>query len=144
MTRAARLLLPAVLLALALPACSAKTDIGQTCRMTKPCDPGPTCPILYSELTTDESDYIALGAAECDDLVCVRLADSSKTPARTEPADEAIGYCARPCIDSMDCEYDWEGKKGLLACEPLLLTDTSLFGPGASTRYCVYPRDQID
>lgn len=126
--------------------CKPETDIGQACRMTKPCKPGPTCPIAESEMSDPSQDYLSLGVSECDDLVCVRTANSG-----AEENGEGYGYCSKSCIDSTDCEYDYEGNKNGFGCQQLLLSESYMqqlrennpeaydrvFGSGASSKYCV-------
>jgi hypothetical protein len=128
-----------------LSGCKPETDLGQACRMTKPCVPGPTCPIAESEMSDASQDYLSLGVSECDDLVCVRTANSKGNNG------EGYGYCSKSCIDSTDCEYDYEGNKSGFGCQQLLLSESymlqlkesnpeayeRIFGSGASSRYCV-------
>src|SRR3990172_8439436 len=56
--------------AIALAACRANTDLGQSCKLTQPCDAG-TCAVAPDAVQNLLVDYIALGSAECDDLVCI-------------------------------------------------------------------------
>ncbi|MBI5546601.1 MAG: adventurous gliding motility lipoprotein CglC [Deltaproteobacteria bacterium] len=155
------------LAALALTACSATTDLGQTCKMTKPCkEAGCTKPvnILQSEVEKNTGlDYVALGSAECDDLVCIRTANSlNPDPVcpnegdTTCPASErvAMGYCTSGCLDEANCRPDFQGKSDTMQCNQLLLSDSYLnqlktedpdtynrvFGSGASANYCILPR----
>lgn len=126
--------------------CKSETDLGQACRMTKPCKPGPTCPVAESEMSDASQDYVSLGVSECDDLVCVRTTGSN-----SGEKGEGYGYCTKSCIDSADCEYDYEGNKNAFGCQQLLLSDSymqqlqqnnpdayeQVFGSGASSKYCV-------
>jgi hypothetical protein len=139
----------AVLLAAGLAGCSVETDLGQTCKMTRPdTEGGAPIELEASSITSETLDWISFGAAECDDLVCVRTAGSPN------PAHEngmARGYCTKPCIDASDCAPDFQGRKGAMGCEQLLpdleeLKRTNpeeyerIFGSGTATNYCVLPR----
>jgi len=129
--------------------CEMTKDLGATCAMTKPGDDGPE-EIDEDKVADTRIDYIALGSAECDDLVCIRTSDSANPE---NELGKARGYCTAPCIDDLDCEPDFEGNK-TLKCERLLLDETFLsalkendpetyeqiFGSGASAKYCIKPR----
>lgn len=138
--------------ALAFVGCTAKTDLGQVCKMTRPkSDRGPGEEIEEDKVKNPRLDFLALGSAECDDLACIRTADSENPP---NEDGKARGYCTAPCIDNTSCEPDFEGKKGNLVCEKLLLDQKflddlkeknreiydSTFGGGASAKYCVKNR----
>lgn len=134
-------------------ACKANKDIGQTCAMTKPCTgaDGGSCPIAPDKVSNAGIDYIALGSAECDDLACIRTAKTNNPP---NTAESAQGYCTSPCIEDSDCQPDYQGKEKTMKCERLLLDEAFLdqlkqnqpqtydqmFGSGASSRYCILPR----
>lgn len=125
----------------ALGACRASTDLGVTCKMTG---------VTPEKVQNPGIDYIALGSAECDDLVCIRTAGSANP---TNGAGEAHGYCTKSCIDSTDCSPDYQGGNNKLVCQRLLLDQAFLdqfkqrdpkgyeatFGSGASSRYCILP-----
>ncbi len=133
-----------------LVGCSSTKDLGATCKMTRPGDNGPE-DISEDKVADPAVDYIALGSAECDDLVCIRTAGSAN------PENElgmARGYCTAPCIDDLDCQPDFEGNEKTLKCTQLLLdqsfldaleqedpqTYEQIFGSGASAKYCIKPR----
>jgi hypothetical protein len=134
--------------ALALGAC-AKTDLGSTCKMTEPCDAG-VCPITPGQVSNTAVDYIAFGAADCDDLVCLRSA-GTKNP--DNDTAQAKGYCTTPCINNDNCSPDYQGHSDQLQCQRLLLDQDFLnalqdgglyqefFPNGVSSTYCVKPRD---
>jgi hypothetical protein len=150
---------------LALSGC-AKTDLGQTCAMTKPkpaggcpageSSTGPTCPITWAEIEDQAGtkDIVALGSPVCDDLVCVHSAHSSGDPAADDKGN-AQGYCTACCLTDADCDPDFQGNKGTMTCAQLLLSDAfmqqlkdndpatyqKLFGDGACSHYCILPRD---
>ncbi len=122
---------------LALTACPAKTDYGQSCKMTKPkgdtnCVPLPSnddiCGIPVSEMPRADFDYVSLGNAQCDDQVCIRTSVACTSPddcpegrACTngfcayddETAGTGVGYCTRACVDDSDCLPDYQGGKSL-------------------------------
>ncbi|MFN7131361.1 MAG: adventurous gliding motility lipoprotein CglC [Myxococcales bacterium] len=152
-----RLLVPAlVLIAVGggLGACQLKTDLAQPCKMTRPDENGKPQEIEAAKLKDPTIDYVALGAAECDDLVCIRSARTDQNP--ENEASGGRGYCTRPCIDDADCQFDYQGNEGRLKCERLLLDQAFLdqlkqsdpeayeqaFGSDTASRYCVFPRQQ--
>jgi len=137
--------------AIALAACRANTDLGQSCKLTQPCDAG-TCAVAPDAVQNLLVDYIALGSAECDDLVCIRTASSDNPP---NEQTEARGYCTAPCFgDAKICSPDFQGHDKQLVCQRLLLDDAFLeelkqnqpeeyqrtFGNSASSTYCIKPR----
>lgn len=146
--------IPAVLALslLMLAGCQAEKDLGQECRMTtRPPNSDQSVDIDATSVSDPNFDYVALGSAECDDLVCVRTA-GSVNPENVE--GKARGYCTAPCIDNSDCQPDFQGKKGTLSCERLLPDEAFLaqlkasdpglfertFGSSVSAKYCVKPR----
>jgi hypothetical protein len=130
-----------------LLACKAETDLGQTCKMTRPSsDGGPPVEIDVPDGGFGDGgtfDVVALGSAECDDLVCIRTSGSQNPDNEN---GKLRGYCTASCIDSSSCEPDFEGKSGTMACEKLLVdqalieANPEIFGSGASSMYCVKPR----
>lgn len=140
---------------LALFACQGERDLGQTCKMTRSSatEGEPPEQIPVDRVANPDLDYVSLGSAECEDLVCVRTAGSQNP----EPeGDKARGYCTAPCIENTDCQPDFEGRQGALQCARMLLdqkyldelkatspeTYERVFGSGASSKYCVKPRAQ--
>jgi len=150
----------AVAVAVATSGCKTKTDLGQPCKMTRPpaagqtCSGQTTCPIDPKDIADPKLDYVALGSAECDDLVCLRSAGSENPEPPAGETGVAYGYCTASCIDAQNCEYDYNGNKNALSCERLLLssdflaklqqqnpqTFAAVFGSGASSKYCIKPR----
>lgn len=117
-----------------LVACVVSTDLNVTCALKKrarSADGGFTdmrVPVLYSEISANR-DFIALGATDCEDLVCVR--DSQADPV-TDMSAPAMGYCSRPCTPgndnpcpSQDSSLD-KNPKTKLSCRALLLSDDTL------------------
>jgi len=153
MTRTVLAPVIAALLVVGLGACQAEKDLGQTCKMTRPNPIAGEAPIeLEADQVADGSfDYMAFGAAECDDLVCLRTSGSAN-PENEE--GRARGYCSAPCIDASDCDPDYLGNKGTMRCEQVLPDQEFLdalrrsdpetyektFGSGAAAKYCVLPR----
>ncbi len=133
----------------ALGACKATTDLGSTCTLTTPCS-SSTCAVTPDKVSNTSVDYIALGSAVCDNLVCIRTAGSAN-PDNT--ASEARGYCTNSCTDNSDCSPDYQGNGDKLVCQRLLLDQAFLdalkqsnpteyeqvFGNGASSTYCILP-----
>jgi hypothetical protein len=184
MIRASTALLIAGLLMLG--SCKPATDIGQPCAMTKPCVGGTGCvnntiSLTRADVPSPLLDYIALGSAGCDDLVCLRTGDPKQSELDDTPScasdpcptgvglnnlvcdpdsqlctryadtcpgtatctptqKDAMGYCTHECINDQDCSSDYEGKPGMI-CAQVLLKDASILPPGASTYYCIDPRN---
>jgi len=124
---------------LVLAAGCSDTDIGAPCQIHKdradPSLPGcsdvkaedleerPECfrPTIEDLQRGGDKDFISFGAAECDNLTCVRSRDSTLTRAEREPPDERhpTGYCSGECINDKDCESD----AGKFICRPLVFDD---------------------
>lgn len=132
--------------------CTTKGDLGANCRMTRSASTpeAPPTPVQESAVQNPALDYISFGAAECDNLVCLRTAGS------TNPSNqdgEAIGYCSAPCVTDADCDATGDGVEGSLVCatvlpemsalaedDPVLYDQIFSPGTGASNRYCILPR----
>ena len=153
MTRAALFSLACLLfLGVLMPACKAKTDLGQVCKMTRPrSDKNTDQDIPEGKVGNKNIDYLALGSAECDDLACIRTS-RSENPDNKD--GKAFGYCTSPCIDDSNCSPDFNGAENTMKCERMLLDEAFLqtlketdpatfeatFGTSASARFCVLPR----
>lgn len=132
-----------------LSAC-AKTDLGLPCTLTQPCSTG-TCSIPPSAVENRSIDYVALGAAECDNFVCIRTTRSANPE---NQATAARGYCTSPCIDAQDCSPDYNGKSNKMICDRIVFDEAFLdrlkkdspeeyeqiLGNGISSKYCILPR----
>jgi hypothetical protein len=124
------------LVALAAPAllagCKPPTDLNKSCVLIRPNPDGGT-PLALREGEVQAAqgrnkDFIALGAVECEDLLCVR---DSNLVTDAGPADDARGYCSRSCLSGSVCpSYDSALDLGAsrLNCRPLLLDQRSLAG----------------
>ncbi|MGC4115159.1 MAG: hypothetical protein QM765_11230 [Myxococcales bacterium] len=133
MTRPFSVLVLVVVL-LGLTACPATTDYGQTCQMNKPVDGGIT-PILVDPDAKDPSfDYIALGAPECDDQVCLRSAFSC-----SEDADCDNGSCGCPGGTQPPCACAENKPKCGTCLTPY--TDIDNKAAGYCTRSCMDDTD---
>jgi hypothetical protein len=113
---------------LVIAACSARTDLGLACRMTRPCDAGQPCGIQPSELDDPRLDYLSFDSPDCE-VVCLRTAGSDNP-------ELAMGYCSGACRDDTGCSPDGEGRTGSLRCMQLLLS-------GPASRYCIEPRAPV-
>jgi hypothetical protein len=85
-------------------------------------------------------DYIAFGATDCEDLVCIRDVESPPNPDYDPNSDNKVrrnapaqGYCSRACLQGSDasaCEVTEakpvEGVKERMDCRSLLLDQASL------------------
>lgn len=116
------------------------TDIGAPCKIHKD-RPDPTLPGC-SDVKVDEArtrpecfrptiedlraggdkDFISFGAAECDNLTCLRSRDDTLTKEERAPASEGspTGYCSGECINDQDCKTDGDTK---YACRALVFDD---------------------
>ncbi|WP_050725640.1 adventurous gliding motility lipoprotein CglC [Vulgatibacter incomptus] len=63
-------------------------------------------------------DYISFGAAECDNLTCVRSRGEPDLASETEPS----GYCSGECINDQDCASE----NGKFSCRALVFDDEFL------------------
>jgi hypothetical protein len=148
--RLAVLLLSAALLS---TGCQVTTDLGSPCVLQKRgpqkkdangeplfADPETKKIPVYEavdirerELTPGQ-DYIAFGATDCEDLICVRDADApANTDYANNPEASAIGYCSRACVQGSGasaCEVTNSGVpealKSRMDCRSLLLDQVSL------------------
>ncbi len=143
--------------ALSLVACKTDTELGVPCRLVKR-DPSASAdggriasvPVKESEIAPGQ-DFISFGAADCEDLICVR---DRGTP-RGNPTDDAQGYCSFACVPGVtECEVtDGRAADDLAArmeCRGLLLDQATLdrlraqnpqlylstFGENSSPTFC--------
>lgn len=116
-------LLSLVMLAFLSAGTCADNDVGSPCKLQKvrldPTIPGcesvgpeqvdeaPQCfrPTIEDLEQGAGKDFISFGAAECDDLTCVRSRGAPLPKSEKDPS----GTCSRECIDDRDCETE-EGK----------------------------------
>jgi hypothetical protein len=105
-------------------------DVGQTCQLDLTVPP-----------EASNADYLELGRAECENLVCIQ--------SPTSPPGSVRRYCSKPCVSNSDCS---PGETGL-TCRAVVLNEafiTQLFqndpalaqqflGPSANAKYCATP-----
>lgn len=114
----------------------AESDIGSPCQLQKTrLDPTiegcadvqpdqvgqrPDCfrPVLEDLERGKDKDFISFGAAECDNLTCVRSRGAPLPATEAEPA----GTCSGECINDMDCQSD----QGDYVCRALVFDDEFL------------------
>lgn len=150
----------AVAVGVLLSGCKAQTDLGKPCILVKkdPNDTDPSngiqsIPIKESEITPGK-DFVSFGATDCEDLVCVRDAN---TPAG-DPNADATGFCSRSCVqtipDSCDTGDDTIDKAKTYTCRSLILDEETLaaikqndpekyrkyFGDTQSPYFCAKPQ----
>jgi hypothetical protein len=98
--------LSAAALCLVTSACPVIDDLGAPCILVK-ADPTDTDPsdgtrsinIQESEISGyTDTDIISLGATECENLVCVRSANTADP--MTPPTADAPGFCSRACAEN--------------------------------------------
>lgn len=136
--------------------CKAPSDIGKECVLIRadPTDDNASdgirnIPITEGEINVNQ-DYVAFGATECEDLVCVRRAGAPITG--NQDAD-ATGICSKPCIPEADlaeqCPPADDSLK--LSCRALILDEATIaaicqsdpqlcqdtFGDNRSPDFCV-------
>ncbi len=95
---------------LVLASCTVSSGLNKPCSLPKKIDGGIVVPITEQEVQensganeTSTRDFIAFGAVDCEDLVCVRDATFPKGTMLDQPA---IGYCSRPCAKGLACPSD--------------------------------------
>lgn len=109
-----------------------ETDVGAPCnlaqnltlRVSAECPAGtspeekPDCfdrrPSIGDLRAGGDKEYVSFGAAECDNLTCVR----SRGEPLPETEEAPNGYCSGECITDDDCASDGEGK---FVCRELFL-----------------------
>lgn len=106
--------------------CTPQSDLGTPCVLKRRAPDGGTADILEREVTAGK-DFVSFGAIECEDLVCVRDANTSGTG---NPDQAASGFCSRPCVQTAtSCRT---GNNSIddgpepYACRPLLLDEDTL------------------
>ena len=118
------LFLSAVLLA---SGCQVTTQLGQSCVLVKKKDATSSTPVLEKDIAPKQ-DFISFGATDCEDLVCVRDAESPHDP---DPEAVALGYCSQECVEgSSSCTVTSTdvdtALKDRMTCRSLLLDQASL------------------
>lgn len=117
-----------------LGGCEVVTELGKPCFLVRKATDAELAagsaravPLKEKELTKGQ-DFISFGAADCEDFVCVRDAD---TPGDSNPEAVALGYCSRPCAEGGNsCQVtNSEAVSGLserMTCRALLMDDAAL------------------
>jgi len=97
-----------------LPGCG---DIGQDARP----EDRPECfhPTIADFAAGPEKEYVSFGAAECDNLTCVRSAGEPLPASEDAPN----GTCSGECINDQDCDSEGNGK---FVCRELFLDQAFL------------------
>ena len=111
-------------------ACKISTDLGTPCFLVKANPDGGTTAVRLREgdLPDAGKDFIAFGATECEDLVCVR---DSNYPRNSDPNANATGYCSRACVPTSGAcpaanSSDDNDPNKKLNCRALLLDDQTI------------------
>jgi hypothetical protein len=116
-------------------ACPKPDDLGARCLLVR-ADPSDTDPrdgtrsitIKESEIATlTNTDIFSLGATECENLVCIRAAN---TPLSGTAGADATGFCSRACVEN-DADSCLTGDSGIdhgdpYACRSLALDAEAL------------------
>lgn len=127
------LLLAAILLGATLFACTANTDLGQSCNMVKALPDGGVTAVVVGDLSAGK-DFVSFGATECNDLVCVvdqasaslQLSQAQRD-AGTSLQSTAVGYCSTVCVQGSNATCtpqfnDQQNIPGLaMTCRELVL-----------------------
>ena len=126
------LALSATTLVLGLVGCSVGSGLNKNCNLPRKVDGG----VVFltegevQEKTGGGKDFIAFGALDCEDLVCVRDSSYAKSDAGADLSKPALGYCSRPCVENSVCPSDdsaLDNKSDTaLKCRPLLLDRDTL------------------
>jgi len=127
-------------LALMMTGCTASSGLNVPCSLPKKIDGGTVVPITEREVQESLNsgsgatrDFVAFGAVDCEDSVCVR---DSSFPKGTKLDDPALGYCSRECAPGITCPSDDSALDSRgdtrMACRPLLLTREALQAIAAS------------
>lgn len=129
MTRA---LVGCLLLAVLTVACKPSTGLNTRCQLPRKSDGGTSYLTegQVQESTQANKDFIAFGAVDCEDFVCVR---DSSFPKGSDLSAPAEGYCSRDCLDETSkCESDTsvstldKNPATAMRCRALLLDKESL------------------
>jgi hypothetical protein len=148
----------------------AQTDIGAPCDVplsapdtnlpgcTADAKPSEEPQCFHPDLSSRDKDFVAFGATDCDNLVCVRsrcslpadAPDREAACAKALPTASPTGICSAECITNDDCRTG-EGLTGTYACRSLVLDQKFLedlrqnlspqeyekyFGRIQSAKYC--------
>lgn len=123
-----------VLALFAVAGCRASSDLGAECALVKrdPNVDGGRLFVTNGELRAGAAkDFVSIGSAECEDLICVR--DSDYAPpdgGALNPNETARGYCSRNCITGDPCPSSSSELDGnprtRMTCRPLLLNAATL------------------
>jgi hypothetical protein len=135
--------------------CTVPSDVGKPCVLVKKNASGDgAVPATTNEVKYDQ-DFISFGSVECEDLVCVRSANTRIETSGTGESVTVLGYCSKPCnLNTADCnsthpDTTQEIKAGM-GCRALLLDQQTLsalkladpaayeaiFGKNESPNYC--------
>lgn len=105
-------------------------DVGQECQLDLAIPP-----------EANGADYLELGRAECENLVCIQ--------SPTTPPGTVRRYCSKPCVSNSDCAPGDTGLtcRGVVLNESfiaqLMQSDPALaqkfLGPGRNSNYCATP-----
>ena len=118
-----------------LTGCRVQTDLGVECLLVrKGAVEGETAYITNAEVKPGQ-EYISFGAAQCDDLVCVR--DANFPVDSANPGQPAKGYCSKHCVPqdgpslndscpAANADDDRKDSPNRLTCREVLLDPETL------------------
>lgn len=102
--------------------CGRSSNLGAPCVLSRGGDPIDTAALAQ------QKDFILFGAADCDELVCLRDR-SSAGDAGIEAGRPVWGYCSVSCVPNGSACSQGED----LHCRAVLVDQDTLAGPGAQS-----------
>ncbi|WNG45750.1 adventurous gliding motility lipoprotein CglD [Archangium minus] len=83
--------------------CEVPSDIGKPCVLVKKSTTGQKFdPVTLADIGAGDKDFISFGSLDCEDLVCVRDANSPIQTSGEGDALRVLGYCSKSCVPTDD------------------------------------------
>jgi hypothetical protein len=82
--------------------CEVPSDIGKPCVLVKKSQSGQTKydPVTPADIGKGDKDFISFGSLDCEDLICVRDANSPIVTRGENEQLTVMGYCSKACQPS--------------------------------------------
>lgn len=82
--------------------CEVPSDIGKPCVLVKKSQSGTTKydPVTLSDIGAGDKDFISFGSLDCEDLICVRDANSPVQTSGEGDGLRVLGYCSKACVSN--------------------------------------------
>ncbi|QRK04671.1 adventurous gliding motility lipoprotein CglD [Archangium violaceum] len=120
--------------------CEVPSDIGKPCVLVKKStkEGEKSDPVTLEDIGEGDKDFISFGALDCEELVCVRDANSPIQTSGEGDGLRVLGYCSKACVPSDDgapqiqspCAVNHPEAsaevKASMSCRPLLLDQQAL------------------